>query len=209
MKTLADLRTQLQFMLGNRGFPDTQLDNWITQGYYDLTSQHLFEQKKARLEQTVAVNGTTVPVPPDTAGILEVYSEENLLVRVEDAASANLDTDDTGNPRFWYYTNQTINLIPKARVAVDVTVIYTKNDNPFTSATSTSDLSPIWDRVIELLAAYHALVDLEEADRAAYFFQIAQTEQNKRIEREFIQGQTTPMPVQAIDSWEELNGTSW
>lgn len=212
LKTLAEFRGRLQFMLGNRGFEDSTLDNWINEGISDLTAQKDFDELTNVIEGEIP-NGNSVVAwvgNPAIDGILELRTEDNLLTRIGFARFTQLDPTETSeHPLYWCRIDGLVTVWPKTKGVVKVAGIYLARHPTLSNPAEVTQIDARWDRVIELMAAHHALIDLEEADRAAYFLQMSQMMTARVEEKAGIEGRATAEPVRAIDSFEELRNAPW
>lgn len=213
-KTLADFETDLQLALGNRGFTATQLQNWLNVGLLDLTGKHIFEEYKVSFAGNVAI-GTDllIQVAPDPitepplAGFLELSNDTDdlLITKISRARFNLLDPDETGPVQYWYRQGADIRMWPKAHVETLLLGDALQAPDRLVDPTDTTILEATWDRAVHLTSMFHALSDLEEPNRAVYFANTASRYISERTLLDETEGRATGMPVQPIESFEQLH----
>lgn len=207
IQTLKTFRTGLQFTLGNRGFEDNQLSIWINVGLADLISQIEFEEEEFFFVDTVpAGQGFFLPAN-GLMGIIGMVNKTDkiAMTRIDQGGFDRLDAETKGEPKFWMRRgNETIFIWPTPEVDTDIQMDTQSVEQVLLGDTETTNLQSMWDRAVHLLAAAHALTDLEEAERSIFFFNGASRYIAKRIDLRKVDGRATGEPVKVIDSFEQL-----
>ena len=199
LKTLTLFRDDLQLALGNRGFSEPQLDNWINVGLGDLTSQWEFEELDATTPETVLANiNTFTPIAVEGITGMANVTDKLFMTRIEEPAWQRLDPLTTGQPKQWFRRGADIMVWPTPTVETNFALETLATHPPLIDPTDTTELQSMWDRAVHLLSMAHALTDLEEAERSAFFFNSASRYISKRIDLRKVDGRATGEPVQPI-----------
>jgi hypothetical protein len=198
LKTLPMFEADLQLALGNRGFSVDQLDNWINTGLTDLTSQWEFEELDG-MDSEVVLAGINTFTPAAIEGITGMANATNKLfmTRIEEPAWQRLDPLTKGQPKQWFRRAGDIFVWPTPNADTTFQIEKLATHPPLVGV-STTLLQSMWDRAVHLLAMAHALTDLEEAERSAFFFNSASRYIDKRIDLRKVDGRATGEPVQPI-----------
>ena len=213
-KTLGNFREDLQLALGNRGFTDIQLDNWINVGLFDLAGKHIFEEYKVGFQGTIAADANVlVQVVPDPIleapllGFLEISNdtEDIMLTKISRARYNLMDPEERGQVQHWYRQGPNILVWPYAEVDTEIKGDALQQPDLLVDPNDTTILEATWDRAIHLLAMFHSLSDLEEPNRAVYFANTASRYVSERTLLDETEGRATGMPVQPIESFEQLH----
>lgn len=209
-----DFRDKLQIMLGNRGFPNSQLDYWINLGLQKLTGEYEFSVLLNEVNGTVTKDTDTITLAAPATNLAGIISVRNVtddlrVTKIDWEKYTALDTDDRGPVRHWLRFAENLRVWPSPQVDTTLKLTY-QMYHPALTPTTPTKLIAAYDRPIILYSAYHALTDLEEPNRATYFLQTGDQAISRVVEQEAVEARGTPEPVQAIDSFEELrDGRTW
>lgn len=211
LQTLAGFRDRLQTMLGNRGFDDADLNYWVNQGVQELCARVQFDRLKTSEDATIAQGARVFTFDSFTGevdGILEIrnLTDEILVGHIDDSRYQQLDETAEGDPQYWTRIGGEITFWPLAEVETSLRIILQQVHPQLSGDTDTTELSSKWDRVVQLLSKYHALMDLEEEERAVVSSQFADKLIQQWLENESIEGESTPVPVRPIESFAEFRG---
>ena len=215
LRKLSQFETQLQFALGNRGFDPTELQYWINTGLEDLCGTQQFEDLITVFSGTVAANmsNVTVTAPsdvvtegPDLEGVIEMFNatDDILMTKVDKARFDLLEPGVTGQPQHWYRQGITLLVWPQPESVCDIRGQALAAHPVLEAPDDTTILLRGFDRAVHLLAMFHALTDLEEPNRAAFFLQASSRYVDKLTTIDDIEGRATGEPLQPIETRAQL-----
>ena len=213
LQTSKQFRDQLQFALGNRGFDETQLGYWLNVGLQDLVGREQFEDLIEPLVALVTSGDNVLNISlPDPGGdtplegIIEISNETDdiMLTKIDKARYNLLEPEVMGEPQHWYREGLQILVWPWPQTDTTFAGQVLIPHPALEGDATTTILLRAFDRSIHLLSMFHALTDLEEPNRAAYFMQAAERYTNRVTTRDDIEGRATPEPLQPIELRSQL-----
>lgn len=206
VQTLADFRSRLQLMLGNRGFENSDLDYWINTGVEDLASRYIWQELQSPF--TGGINpGTNIllPITPDNIyGYLTLKNEsdDKPMIKVGQQKWNRLNSEnESGKPKYWIREGDQVLVWPSNNT--DSVVLVSGScirEHPLLVLDiDTTLFGRRWDRAVQYLAAVHALNDLEETSRSEVYANIVgrYIDRNRRMVAE-IESAAVGEPVQVI-----------
>lgn len=168
--SLMKFRTRLQGRLGDRDLSESFLNAAINDGYFDLTGATDFEELHVTSRIDLDAEEIDVLLPQDLQWLRSVFNDtdQKAIVRVDENFFWTLkEKEDGGEPIHYTRIGDSLRIWP----ALDETYTFRINYNRFPTALSedsdTTVLPPTWDRAVDMLATYHALLEVGEESRAA------------------------------------------
>jgi len=166
--TLADFRIELQSALGDRGIDNTRLDQWINFGYLDLVGSVDFATLDSN-SSVNTVNATQTVAVASNAAIIKFIKDttsDNLLAWLPTIELFRRNITPTAQPTHWTREGDLIYLHP---VPNGVFALSQFIKTPPTVLSAAGDLTVFiatWDDAVFTLAVHHALLALNEEQRA-------------------------------------------
>lgn len=184
LKNLGDFRDVLDEILGRRGHTPAKLDNWIHDGYYDLTGAVDFQELNRTSTAVIAVGDNSVTLPTDmqwVRGPVRDVTDDSMLIYEDQTNFLGRDEDAVGIPSHWTRIGNTLRVWTTPEVATKIRLLYNIFPPRFVDESDVTVLPPTWDRVIEMYAAYHALLTLGENANATDWLSRAVAYQRSRL----------------------------
>ena len=188
--SIANFRTDLSSLLGNRGISDARLNRWINHAYLDIAGGVDFAALEDIDTSVTGSSGTYFyTVPAGTMVIKAIYDEanDNLLGYVSMGEFWRRRTTVAGTMEVWTRIGTKFYVDPPPDGSDAITILRKSvpallaSDDP---DTDTSAFPEIWDPVIYHLSGFYAFMALGEEQRAMIFKQSAIEYIQKRITEE-------------------------
>lgn len=176
--TLADFRTRLQRIIGNRGLANPELDSYINLGYSTLAGLVEFENHKV-----CAIFNTTVGVyryqpPTRMLGIIALVDNttprrlrkidlRNFAAMERDTPSG---TQHRGQPRVWSRRRGAIMLWPTPDAVYQIEAYYYEDFISLSDAAHVTQAAGTWDWAVICFASYIAFAELGEDERSESWY---------------------------------------
>ena len=166
--TLADFRTDLQSALGDRGIGNARLDRWINFGYLDLAGSVDFATMDANTS-TNTVNATqTIAVATNALFIkfIKDTTSDALLAWTPSVELFRRNITPTAQPDSWTREGDSIYLHPVPDGVYALVQYYKKPPTVLSASGDKTVFADTWDDAVYNLAVHHALLVLNEEQRA-------------------------------------------
>jgi hypothetical protein len=172
IRTLDSFRGSLSLVLGNKTQGNERLDEWINDGVEELFGlMDLEGRRTSDTFQTVAAQEEYV-LPANCLAILVLSIGKRLLWRPIENYQL-LDNAKTGKPRIYTRVDRTLFLHPIPNDVFTVSRFFIKSPTRLTGVDDVTELPPMFDRVVHLLASKNALLDVGMEEKATTFYQTA------------------------------------
>ena len=204
--TLLEFRARLQSRLGDRDLSEALLNRAVNDGYFDLTGSTDFEELHKTSTVSLSEGEVDVLLPTDLQWLRGVFNDtdKKALVEVDEDYFWTLeDDDDGGEPKYYCRLGAGIRFWPALDDTYVLRINYNKFPDRLSSDSDTTELKPTWDRALDMMATYHALLELGEETRAADWlnkcgFYISTRMQNSDVNR------GTHLGVRVVTTMDEL-----
>ena len=168
--TLLEFRARLQSRLGDRDLSESLLNRAINDAYFDLTSSTDFEEMHKTSTVDLAEGEVDVILPSDLQLLRGVFNDtdKKAVVEVDEDYFWTLEEDeDGGEPKFYCRLGNSIRFHPSLDDTYTLRINYNKFPARLSDDSDTTDLKPGWDRAVDMMATYHALLEIGEEARAS------------------------------------------
>lgn len=163
--SLDRLRAHLQRILGNRGFDNVDIDEWLNLGQLGITGYIEFDDLKETAVLTTIDGTGSYSEPPRLQGIISMFDRSNeTRIRKISLKNFPLHSDESGKPTGYARKGGAILLHPVPDGAYEVEVSYLASPAPI--GVGGTSLDPQWDWGVLGLAAHYAFSSLGEDNRA-------------------------------------------
>jgi len=205
------MRTRLQRILGNRGFEDPRLDDWINDGLMDVTGAVEFQELECMTTSQTTPGEDSVALPNDLYAIKNIKIDgEGRILRVTTSewfTHSHEDPDSEGVPEIWARDRNTLRLFPIPGDVYDLRLHYQREHSSLSVETERTEMGATWDRGVILAAAHHASMDLGEVARANDFLSRLSSYASSRISsREYETDSPTERGLNIARSKSDLRG---
>lgn len=198
VETLAGFRDSLNLALGDKGQFNERLDRWINDGLEELFVMLDIEGRRVCAQLTTTVDEDKYILPLNLIATLVMTDRTNKrrILKTSVENYERLDAALTGQPKVYARVGRQIFLHPIPNGAFLIQQFYIKRPDRFALGTDVSELISAYDRVIHLLAARNAMIDVGEFDKATFLFQTASNMVRAIPTEEWLEGQ---VPSQGIE----------
>lgn len=210
LRTLVEFRDDLDRILGYRGHAPARLDSWINDGIQDLGGSIDFETLNRTSRATILATKNSVTLPSDLnwlRGPVRSITDDVTLIFEDGTQFVTRDEDTDGPPTFWTRIGDTLRVWTTPEVATVVQLLYNKFPTYLVADADVSMFTPTWDRVIEMKAIAHALLDLGENANAQDWFGHASAQIRSRLMSDEFETEGASAGVRVITTQAQLGET--
>jgi len=167
---LMKFRVDLQGRLGDRDLSVGFLNSAINNGYLDMTGSTDFEELHLTSTIDLVAGEIDVLLPTDLQWLRSVFNDtdKKALVEVDENFFWGLEeNEDGGEPEYYCRLGDSLRFYPLLDDAYTLRINYNKIPALLEADSDTTELTPTWDRAVDMFATYHALLEVGEESRAA------------------------------------------
>lgn len=181
--TYSEMKGRLQRMLGNRGFSDSRLGDWVHDGLYELGGGTKMPEDECIVSADLTVDDGEYGLPNDLVAIQGVkIDEEQRVLKITPQEYFKKDfTADSALPELYTRVQDHIRLYPVPDETYTMSIFYRREHPALVADNDQHEYDSQWDRAILLFAAHHAHMDLGESTRANDFLRRAAIYVRSRI----------------------------
>lgn len=188
--SITNYRSQLQAILGKRGYATAELDAWINMGYQDLAGVVDFPELEETSTVNTAGNTQSISAPPNVL-VIQLLKDETSDVALQWLAKPELfrrKISPEGAPKYWTRQGDLIYLSPVPDGVYAIRVFFKQAPADLGTGSSSSVFPDVWDPVILQLAAHYALMGTGQEQRGAAFLSRAVTYIQSHITEDDLRG---------------------
>lgn len=210
--TLTQFRNRLQHILGNRGFSNADLDDWLNMGLSAIVGYQEFDQQKLCAFLDTVPGAYKYVMPERYLGMISIVDITNKRrLRFTDLRNFALLEQDTtenearGKPTKWSRRKDTIMIWPNPDGVYRIELYYYEDFPAMNDANGVSPLPRTYDYSILAYAASYAFSELDEDARSDWWLQRAIHHTRSRMTEEEYQMGTPSEGVRVLTSLDELD----
>lgn len=206
-RNLDEFRDSLNLVLGDKAQFDERLDRWINDAIEELFVMLDIEGRRECAQTTTVADQEDYLLPTNLVGVLVLTDRTNRrrILRTSIENFERLDPGLRGQAKLYARVDRQLFLHPVPGTTGDILhMFYIKAPDVLVVGSDVSELTSAYDRVIHLLAAKNAMLDLGELEKATFFFQTAQNMIRTIPTEEWLEGQVPSQGIEIARTAEDL-----
>lgn len=206
IRTLDGFRDSVNLVLGEKAQFDERLDRWVNDGIEELFVLLDIEGRRVCGQTLTIADQERYLLPTNLVATLVITDRTNKrrVLKTSIENFERLDPSLRGQPKVFARVDRHIYLNPVPSGEFLLHMFYIKAPTQLAVGTDVSELTSAYDRVIHLLAAKNAMLDMREFEAATFYFQTAQNMLRTIPTEEWLESQTPAEGIEIAQSRQDL-----